>query len=85
MNTYTVTVTSKNQITLPAELVRRMKLSKKKQLVIKEHIGKLEVSVKPSLQETLSKYHRDHYAQAALRPEDEAAALADIISNKATR
>lgn len=51
-----VTITSKNQITLPAAIVRKMKLEKTRRLRITEKKGKLELTPEPSLQERLEKF-----------------------------
>lgn len=51
-----VTITSKNQITLPAALVRKLKLEKNRQLKLTENKGKLELTPQPSLEERMQKF-----------------------------
>jgi len=53
MTSRIVTVTSKNQITLPAELVRKYKLDKNRRLSITEKKGALELRPQPSLEERM--------------------------------
>lgn len=55
-----VTVTSKNQITLPADLVRKYKLDENRVLEVREHNGALELRPQPSV-EDLMKKHWDHF------------------------
>lgn len=50
-----VTITSKNQITLPAATVRKMKLEKLRRLKLTEKKGKLELTPEPSLRDRLEK------------------------------
>jgi bifunctional DNA-binding transcriptional regulator/antitoxin component of YhaV-PrlF toxin-antitoxin module len=52
-----VTVTSKNQITLPADLVRKYKLDEHRVLEVNEKNGSLVLSPAPTLDETLATIH----------------------------
>ena len=64
MTSKIVTVTSKNQITLPADIVRKYKLSKNRQLRISDKEGKLELKPLPTLEERMrphwEEFHRTH-------------------------
>jgi len=53
MTTKNVTITSKNQITLPAELVRNLKLTKRRRLTIRQRGGELILTPEPELEERL--------------------------------
>lgn len=59
MNTYTVTITSKNQITLPAQLVKRLQLARGKRLQVTEQDGCIEMTAHPSLQDRLAPFHTE--------------------------
>ncbi len=59
MNSYTVTISSKNQLTLPAKLVRELKLGKGQKLELRQKSGKVELVPKPSLKESLSGLHAE--------------------------
>ena len=85
MNTYTVTITSKNQITLPAKLVRQMKLEKNKHLEVTERKGEIIMSVKPSLKERMQKYKTMHHAKQPVTDEKLCEGLARIVAEKATK
>jgi AbrB family looped-hinge helix DNA binding protein len=56
MTTYTVTITSKNQITLPAKLVRQMGLIKGSRLTLKKRDNSITVKPEPSLEELMAPY-----------------------------
>ncbi len=51
-----ITITSKNQITLPAEYVRQLKLTKNRQLKITAKNGKLVLRPEPSLRQRLERH-----------------------------
>lgn len=53
MNTYTVTITSKNQITLPVKLVRSMGLSKGEKLEVTSTANSVELTKQPTFHETM--------------------------------
>lgn len=53
MTSKNITITSKNQITLPAELVRKYKLGKNRVLTITDKKGVLELRPQPSLEERM--------------------------------
>lgn len=50
-----VTLTSKNQITLPVEFVRKLNLAKKRRLLIREDGNQLVLTPEPELSEQLEK------------------------------
>lgn len=58
MKTHTVTITSKNQITLPAELVRNLGLQKGSRLVIKQKAKGVELNPEPSFRELMAPFHK---------------------------
>ena len=53
MNTYTVTITSKNQITLPAKLVRQLDLHKNRRLEISQRGQNLTLKPEPTFEERM--------------------------------
>lgn len=53
MNTYKVTITSKNQITLPAKLVRKFGLDKGQRLEVSDTGKTIELKVEPSFEEAM--------------------------------
>ena len=53
MTTYTVTITSKNQITLPAKLVRKFGLGKGQRLEVSDKGKTIELKTEPSFEETM--------------------------------
>ncbi len=53
MNNYTVTITSKNQITLPAKLVRSMGLSKGEKLEVTSTANSVELTKLPTFHEAM--------------------------------
>ncbi len=61
MRTRNVTVTSKNQITLPADLVRKYKLDENRVMEVREKPGGvLELRPAPLLEQIMKK-HWDHF------------------------
>ena len=54
MNTKNVTVTSKNQITIPADIVREFQLNKHRRLTIRKRGDELILKAQPDLEEQLS-------------------------------
>ena len=53
MSSKNVTITSKNQITIPAEYVRKLHLNKHRRLTIKQRGDELVLKVEPDLEERL--------------------------------
>ncbi len=49
-----VTITSKNQITLPAQYVRKLKLTRNRTLKVTEKRGVLELKPQPSFEEVMA-------------------------------
>lgn len=58
MNTYTVTITSKNQITLPARLVRSMGLSKGEKLEVTSTNNSVKLTKTPTLEDSMAAFHK---------------------------
>jgi bifunctional DNA-binding transcriptional regulator/antitoxin component of YhaV-PrlF toxin-antitoxin module len=54
MTTKNVTITSKNQITIPAEIVRELQLDKHRSLTIRRHGDELILKAQPDLEDQLS-------------------------------
>lgn len=63
MTSKTVTITSKNQITLPAELVRRLGLTRHRVLRITEKKGVIELKPAQTLEQRMQK-HWDAFSKA---------------------
>lgn len=59
MHTYTVTITSKNQITLPAHLVRKFKLQKGQRLQVEGEGSSIKLKKQPSLEELMAPFHAE--------------------------
>lgn len=59
MNTYTVTITSKNQITLPIHLVRKFNLQKGQKLQVDSEGSSIKLKKQPSLEETMAPFHAE--------------------------
>ena len=55
MKTIKATLTSKNQLTLPAKLVRKYNLDKQRVVVITERKNSIEIRPQPSLEERMRK------------------------------
>jgi len=54
MTTKNITITSKNQITIPADIVRDLKLNQYRRLTIRRHGDELILKAQPDLEEQLS-------------------------------
>ena len=54
MTTKSIAITSKNQITIPAEIVRELKLDKSRRLTIRKRGDELILKAQPNLEEKLS-------------------------------
>jgi bifunctional DNA-binding transcriptional regulator/antitoxin component of YhaV-PrlF toxin-antitoxin module len=71
MKVKNVTITSKNQITLPAELVRKMKLDKSRRLTIRQRGDELVLKPEPTLQAILEEVWRQLPPLPQLRSDEE--------------
>lgn len=64
MTSKIVTITSKNQITLPAEFVRKYKLNQNRTLTVTDKRGVLELRPEPTFEERMrphwEEFHRTH-------------------------
>jgi len=56
MKTVNATITSKNQLTLPAKIVRRYGFDKNRQVIITEKKGVIEIRPQPTLEERMQKH-----------------------------
>jgi bifunctional DNA-binding transcriptional regulator/antitoxin component of YhaV-PrlF toxin-antitoxin module len=54
MTTKNITITSKNQITIPAKIVRELQFNKYRQLTIRKRGDELILKAQPGLEEQLS-------------------------------
>jgi bifunctional DNA-binding transcriptional regulator/antitoxin component of YhaV-PrlF toxin-antitoxin module len=74
MTSRNITITSKNQITIPIDLVRKMKLGKNRQLQIRMRGDELVLKQEPPLTELMQPlwddFHRTHPEFPALTDED---------------
>ncbi len=87
--TYTVTVTSKNQITLPAELVRRWGLAKRRQLTIDMRDDAATMQPRLTTSEALQQFRDENRArmQRKTAPTDQElrTAAQEIAAKRASR
>lgn len=68
--TVDVTITSKNQITLPAKIVRQMNLQKNRILTLDYKNDKIIMTPKLSLEDAMKKYWTKHKATKPINDED---------------
>ena len=68
--TFDFTITSKNQITLPAKIVRQMNLQKNRILTLDCKNDKIIMTPKPSLEAAMKKYWTKHKATKPISDED---------------
>jgi bifunctional DNA-binding transcriptional regulator/antitoxin component of YhaV-PrlF toxin-antitoxin module len=66
MTTKNVTITSKNQITLPSEYVNLLQLTQNRVLRADLHDGKIILSPQPDLGEAMQKFWSKHNVQQPL-------------------
>lgn len=89
MTSKIVTITSKNQITLPAELVRKYKLDKNRTLTITDKKGALELRPQPTLEERMrphwEEFHRTHPNHKPLNDEELKKAIREAVAYGAWR
>lgn len=62
MSTKNVTVTSKNQITLPIDFVRSLRLSRTRMLRAELHAGTITLTPQPGLKDTMRRFWGKHHA-----------------------
>jgi len=83
MTTKILTVTSKNQVTLPADIVRQFAIARNRQFELKVEGNSLRLTPKPSLEATMQKYAQRHSAKKPLAAEDMQPVTASIIAKRA--
>lgn len=83
MKEVNITITSKNQITLPAEYVRHMKLSKSRQLTVRRRGNDLIMTPVPTLEESMQKYWGRHSAKQPVSDRDLKQAVREAVSRSA--
>lgn len=65
MSTRNVTITSKNQITLPVEYVKSLRLTRSRVLKAELHEGKIVLTPQPALGAVMKKFWGKHSATRA--------------------
>ncbi len=76
-------ITSKNQLTLPAKLVRKYKIDKNRAVTITENNGVIEIRPQPTLEERMRQAWKKLPAfQGTKTDEDLKQAIRDTYSNK---
>ena len=65
-----VTITSKNQITLPADYVKQLNLAKNRVLRAEVHGESIILSLQPTLRDSMQKYWDKHNAAHPLTDEE---------------
>ena len=70
MSTKNVTITSKNQITLPGEYVKLLNLARSRVLQAEVQEGKIVLTPQPALSMAMKKFWSKHNAQRALTDEE---------------
>ena len=75
MNTVDITITSKNQITLPISFVRQMKLHKNRVMIATIHGDSLRLTPRSDVETTMGKYWAKHSAKSTVSDEELKAAI----------
>ena len=70
MNTKNITITSKNQITLPIDYVRSLQLAQKRVLQVELRGKALILTPQPTLGQTLRQFWGKHHAARPLTDEE---------------
>jgi AbrB family looped-hinge helix DNA binding protein len=70
MTTKNVTVTTKNQITIPAEYVRSLHLAQGRVLRVELHGGTIVLTPQPALGDTMRQFWGKHKAKRPLTDEE---------------
>lgn len=85
MNTRNVTVTSKNQITLPAEYVKGLRLVQNRVLKVELRQGTIVLTPQPSLSDTMRQFWTKHSAKSPLTDLELKQAIRTISAKKAIK
>jgi hypothetical protein len=70
MSTRNITITSKNQITLPIEYVRSMHLTRNRVLQVELRGGAIILTPQPTLNDTMRQFWSKHNAKRPLSDEE---------------
>lgn len=85
MNTRSVTVTRKNQITLPAEYVKALHLSQSRVLNAEVQGGRIVLSPQPILSDTMKQFWGKHSANRPLTDDEIKQAIRASSAERAVR
>lgn len=80
-----VTITSKNQITLPSEYVRLLALTQNRVLSAYLEDGKIVLAPQPDLADTMQRFWGKHHAKQALTESQIAESTRSIAAVKASK
>ncbi len=75
MNSIEITITSKNQITLPAAFVRNLKLQRNRVLKAELSGGTIKLTPQASVSDVMSKYWGKHKAKKPLTDDEVSSAI----------
>lgn len=85
MTTKNVTITSKNQITLPSEYVNALQLAQNRVLQADLCDGKIILSPQPNLSEAMQQFWSKHSAQQPLTETELKQAIRSSAAKRASR
>jgi len=85
MITKNVTITSKNQITLPSEYVKLLQLTQSRVLRADLHDGKIVLTPQPPLGDVMKQFWKKHSAKRTLTESDITQAARNIAAERASR
>lgn len=83
MKTYEITLTSKNQITIPADVVRKLKLSKNRVLEMTVRDNKISLTPEQSIRDALKPYWSKHHSKNMISIDQMNDAIRKGIANNA--
>ena len=85
MKTKKITVTSKNQITLPIEYVRKMNLTRNRVLQAELRDGAIVLTSQPALGNTMRQFWRKHRVDRPLSDDELKRAVRDSSAERLSR
>ncbi len=85
MSTQNITITSKNQITLPSEYVKALRLTKSRIMEAEIKDGKIVLSPQPALGAVMKKFWGKHHAQHAVSDGELKRAIRQRSAEKAAK
>lgn len=80
-----VTITSKNQITLPSDYVRKLQLTRSRVLQAKLQGNSIVLSLEPSLSEAMQQFWGKHSAKRALTDKELKQAARQTTAKQASK